>query len=877
MMMGEAKTQSWEEQRLSRRTFVSLSAGSMMLAGLGLSGCTLTDRSTDAAGDGSATEDGEWRTAICWHNCGGRCLNMVYVVDNMVVRQKTDDTHADSPDFPQQRACARGRSNRNQVFGPDRIKYPVKRKNWAPGGGENSHGELRGKDEWERISWDEALDLVAGEIKRITDTYGLGSVYVEGAEVTRVFTLLGGYASSWGSTSYGTWDASGKCFGAFVPRKDLYINNQERTDQNDRFELRNSELIIMWAQNSTWSGAGNPTYYYLAAKRAGAKFVFIDPFYNNTAQALDAEWIPIRPGTDHAMALGMMHTLLDEDDPAANPLIDWDFLNRCTIGFTPETMPEGADSSDNFRDYVLGVKDGVPKTAEWASEICGVAPDAIKDLARRMATTKKVALQSSYAPARVNNADSWPQAFMTLGWMCGHVGETGRMTGVSCRYNAANGGPELVVSGSQGVPAIENKDCVKVNLNNNELWEAILHGKYTAGKDDVRECNIKMIYHAGASALNQKVAIFKGIEAHKSVEFVVSQHYTLNTSARYSDIILPVTTRWERFGDFGDGNNRKKEVIIYGRRIVPPLYEAKDDYEIAELLADKLGLDGKAVNPLSTEQRMFNAIATIQVITDDGSDYEKLVTVTSEDIAELGVEGEPQEGRISYKEFVAAGKYQVERYAGDPYTYIAHEAYRKDPENNPQPTDSGKFEIYCDKLAETIAAYGWTTVDPYPSYNPPVEGYEQTFSDWENKIKGEYPLQFYPIHYARRGHSNFDNIPWLREVFPQECFMNTEDASERGIQDGDVILIENSHGKTMRHVRTTNRLVKGVLTMGEGAWVEMDENLGIDRAGNVNTLNGDIPTGQGHAGYSSCIVQVSKSSETLEPDYLWPIRIELQD
>jgi anaerobic dimethyl sulfoxide reductase subunit A len=879
MMMDGIKETRKEGLGLSRRSFISLSAGTMMLAGLGLSGCSLSDKSVEspsATGEGEE-ETGEWRTAICWHNCGGRCLNQVYVVDNIVVRQKTDDTHEDSPDFPQQRACARGRSNRNQVFGPDRIKYPVKRKNWSPGGGTHINGDLRGKDEWERISWDEALDYVSSEIKRIAEAYGPSSIYIEGSEIMRLFTMLGGYATSWGSTSYGTWDASGACFGAFVPRKDLNINNQERTDQNDRFELRNSELVIMWGQNSTWSGAGNPTYYYLAAKRAGAKFVFIDPFYNNTAQALDAEWIPIRPGTDHAMALGMMYTLLDEDDPTNNPLIDWDFLKRCTVGFTADNMPAGVDPAENFQDYILGVKDGLPKTPEWAFEICGVSADTIRDLARRMATTKKVAFQSSYAPARVNNADSWPQAFMTLGWMCGHVGETGRMTGVSCRYNAANGGPELVVSGSQGVPTVENEEAQVVELNNNELWEAILNGKYTAGKDDVRECNIQMIYHGGASALNQKVAIFKGIEAHRKVEFVVTQHFTLNTSARYSDIILPITTRWERFGDFGDGNNRKKEVIIYGRQITPPLFEAKDDYEIAELLGNKLGFDGKIINPVPIEQRIFNAISTIKVVKDDGSDYESLVAITAEDIAELSVEGEPQEGRMSYKDFVAAGKYQVERYAGDPFDYIAHKAYREDPEANPQPTDSGKFEIYSDKLAKKIESYGWTTVDPYPSYNRPVEGYEDTFNDWASKVKGKYPLQFYPIHYARRGHSNFDNIPWLREVFPQECFMNTVDAEERGIKDDDVILIENSHGKTMRHVKVTNRLCQGVLTMGEGAWVEMDEELGIDRAGNVNTLNGDIPTGQGHAGYSTCIVQVSRLSETLEPDYLWPTRIELQD
>ena len=115
---------------------------------------------------------GTWVTAACWHNCGGRCLNKALVKDGIVVRQKTDDTHEDTPDYPQQRACVRGRSQRNHVLSADRLKDPMKRKSWQPGGGENSHGELRGVDEWERISWDEAYDYIADEIKRIVDEHG---------------------------------------------------------------------------------------------------------------------------------------------------------------------------------------------------------------------------------------------------------------------------------------------------------------------------------------------------------------------------------------------------------------------------------------------------------------------------------------------------------------------------------------------------------------------------------------------------------------------------------------------------------------------------------------------------------------------------------
>jgi anaerobic dimethyl sulfoxide reductase subunit A len=857
------------ETVISRRSFLKWSAvlgGSAALAG----GTHFGLKAVESAANGS---EGEWRTAICWHNCGGRCLLQAYVVDGMVVRCKTDDTHPDSPDFPQQRACPRGRANKWQTFGPDRLKYPMKRKNWEPGGGKK---ELRGKDEWVRITWDEALDIAASEIKRIIEKYGNEAILAHGlgaGSITDVLALAGGYVSSWGSTSFGTWPETGKAIGAFYSKRDIGLLNQERLDQNDRFDVRNSDLVVIWGANAVWSGAGNPTYYYWAAKKAGAKFIVVDPHYSETAKVLADEWIPVRPGTDHALILGMAHTLIIEDDPDKNPLIDWDFLNRCTVGFNAENMPEGADPKENFKDYVLGTYDRTPKTAEWASEICGVPPARIRTFAREVARTRKTALHYGYAPSRTNNSDSLPQVMMTLGWMCGHVGESGRSTGTSCRYNCCHGGPELVQQGSAGMSAQQNP-ISSTRLNNNELWNAILTGKYTNGLDDVKDINIQCIIHGGASALNQKVDAAKGIEAHRKVEFVMTNQYFLNTNARYSDLVLPVTTRWERFADFGDGANRKREIIIMGRQITEPLFEAKDDKWIAAEIGKRLGFAPEVVVPLSDKQVVFNIIKNTLVIKPDGTGYEPLVKITAQDIREWGVEGEAQEGRISLTDFYKAGIYQVERYKGDPYGYIAHEDYRKDPEGNPQPTTSGKFEIHSQTLADAIKKFGWTTVDPIPTYKPPFEGFEDTYKDWDQKIKGDFPLQLYTVHVLRRGHSNFDNVQWLREAFPQELIMNSVDAKERNIKQGDTVLVSSRHGKVIRPVVVSERMMPGVVTLGQGAWIEMDELTGVDKAGNTNMLNGGIPTGQGHAGFNTCVVQVEKwQGEALTPDARWPQRI----
>ena len=331
MSNGNFLTKTLAESALSRRSFLKWSAvlgGTAAAAGALNYGLKVAETAS-AAGTG----EGKWVAAACWHNCGGRCLNKAYVVDGVVTKQKTDDTHPDSPDYPQQRGCARGRSQRMRAFGADRLKYPMKRKNWAPGGGDKS---LRGRDEWVRITWDEALDILASETKRIKEKYGNESMLWG----TRSMALYGGYVSSWGILLFwhlGGNRAAGRWRLPVWQRPPGYAQVQAHRHVEHGPHVGQRRIA---------------TYNYLQAKKAGAKFIFIDPFYNDSAQVLADEWIPIRPGTDTAMLLAIGYTLITEDDPKTNPLIDWDFLNRCTIGFDKTSLPAGADPKENFKDYV---------------------------------------------------------------------------------------------------------------------------------------------------------------------------------------------------------------------------------------------------------------------------------------------------------------------------------------------------------------------------------------------------------------------------------------------------------------------------------------------------------------------------------------------
>ncbi len=863
-------TTALTETALTRRSFLKWSAalgGTAALAG-GLS------YGLKAAEKAAAQAEGKWTPVACWHNCGGRCANYAFVQDGVVIRQKTDDTHPDSPNFPQQRGCARGRSQRRQVFGADRLKYPMKRAHFEPGGGGDK--SLRGRDEWVRISWDEALDLVAAELRRIYDTYGNTSILLP-RTTSKLIRLLGGGMETWGVGSDGAW----------IQVQRMMAGNM--FDSNDRLQYRKAKLVVLWGSNPAVSSGGNPAYNHYQAKQAGAKYIIVTPEHNNSSMPLADEWIPVRPGTDAALLLGMAHYMI------TNHLQDQDFLDKYTVGFDAEHMPPGADPKENFKDYVLGTYDGIPKTPEWASQICGTAPTTIRRFAHEFATTKPMTLVSSSAPARTSMGEQYCQAFLTVGWMTGNVGIEGGAVCHSYHSSASYGGPALVSQGGSGLPGIANPPSAGAaigygfgdpfntefqGVNWEEMWEAVLNDQYHATVRGVIPCSLKAIYRVqdgnGGNALNQVSGTVRGIEAFRKVELVVVGDIVLATTAKYADVVLPLTTPWEQeFGGFNSGN---PEMLLWYNQVTDPLFEARDPQWVEIELAKRMGLNPDDIYPIGRKQQVFNQLAGAKVILPDASGYGPLVTITAGDIAALGVTGEPQTGRIGLAEFMQAGVYQVERKPDDAFTYIIGKAFRDDPAANPLQTTTGKFEIHCQPLADLIAAYGFTTIAPIAQYWRPLEGYEDTFADWDKRVKGEYPLQSCNPHSLRRSHSVFDNITQLRKAFPQEVWINPLDAEPRGIKTNDTVLVKSRWGKVIRHVMVTPRVMPGVVTLSEGAWLKMDDAQGIDLAGCTNVLCGAHTVGQGQEPWNTCNVQVEKWTGTLlEADYLWPQRIPIKE
>lgn len=863
------------KKKISRRQF--LMASSAGAAALTVPGCS--NQLQKVENTVSASSEGKWVSAACWHNCGGRCVNKALVVDGVVVRQKTDDTHPDSPEFPQQRSCLRGRSQRHDVFGVSRLKYPMKRKHWEPGGGDKS---LRGRDEWERITWDEALDYVADELKKAKEKYGNNSIlsfetFDRSPNTEKVLNAFGGTTTHWDTTSFGTY---------FFPWKRIGLPRFGSQTVNDRFDMKNSDTIILMGCNPAWSSAGLFSYGFLQAKKAGAEFIVVSPNYNATAAVFDAKWIPVRPGTDVTFLLAVAYTLIVEDDPVTNPLLDWDYIKKYTLGFDADHMPKDAKLNENFKDYVLGKYDGIPKTPEWANKICGAPIEDILYFARKIRKDNKVTMMHAYAPARNIGAEDFPQLFTTIGFMTGHIGKPGHACGNAYK-GQSNAGPRLVAAGSNGLPYISNPvdDCINAPL----LWKSVLEGEYLfVGGNSVpdgaylyggdaeyhpgekRKIDIRVIYTEGKSSLNGIPSATYGIEAFRHVDFVVTQDFNYTAEAKYADIILPATSMWEKPGDVV---NFDREAVIVFSQVTEPLYEAKSDQWIAIELAKRLGLDHKAIFPFDEKQQFFNKIVGTTVISEDGKTYSPLVTITERDISEWGVQGEPQQGKIALQDFIDQGVYQVPRHEGDNYSFIGYEDFIKDPENNPLTSDSGKFDIYSDYKADTLNNTGLSNMvfKPYPSYTVSPECYETTFSDWDNQIKGDYPYVATNTHYLRRTHSTMDNVPWLREAWSNPVYISRHDAEEKGIKTGDTVLIRSAHGKTLRQASVSDIIMPGVIDLPHGRWIDMDEKTGIDKAGTDNIICGTSTSNSGVSGYNNFNCNFEKyDGEQLIPDKLIP-------
>lgn len=715
------------------------------------------------------------------------------------------------------------RGMRDSIYSPTRIKYPMVRRAWLERGpGADPDG--RGTGDFVRVSWEKAIDLVAGELDRVRKAHGNNAIYggsygwksvgkVHSCRVLlwRMLKLFGGFTSSVGNYSNGAASV-------ILP---YVVGSVGVVEQCTTWPViaKHTQVLVLWGcnpLNTCQIGWLVPDHNYFdlmkGAKEAGVKVICIDPMRTESCQLFGGEWIAPRPQTDVAMMLGIAHTLYTEK------LHDAAFLKQYATGF------------DEFVKYLTGQTDGTPKTAEWAAAVCGVDAAKLRELAHTFAKHRTM-LALGWSTQRQHHGEQAPWMLVTLAAMLGQIGLPGGGFGHAYHYNA--GVPTHTSPSLPGMtdgrarpiselppgcsPGNTSSYCLGdagVSIPVARVVEMLLNpGKtidFNGGK--VTYPDIKLAYWAGGNPFAHHQDRNEMVKAWKKIETFIVQDFQWTATARHADIVLPVTTSYER-NDIEQVGDYALSHIVPMKQVVAPLYEARSDYDVFAAICGKIGMRDEFTEGLAEMDWIRNF-------------YEKGRLVARAKGMEMPV----------FDVFWNADKPLAFPLEKGPTDYVAYANYRKDPLLNALGTASGKFEIY----SKTVEKMQYDDCPPHPTWMEPVE-----------RLAGpttRFPLHVAAIHPNYRLHSQLCGTV-LREVYAvsgrEPCWMNPKDAAARGLKTGDVARAFNDRGQILVGIQVTGDIMPGVVRISEGGWydpVNPREAKTLCRYGDVNVLSADIAT-----------------------------------
>lgn len=786
---------------ISRRSLVKSSAiGGLALAAGGISLPFGMRNAAAAVADALSPEIKDnvvW--GACSVNCGSRCALRLHVRDEEVYWVETDNTGLDTYGDHQVRACLRGRSIRRRINHPERLNYPMKRVG------------ARGEGKFERISWDEALDIVSASLKQTVEKHGNEAVYINYSS-----GVVGGNITR--SSPYASLVARlMNCYGGFLSHYGTYSTAQiacampytyGSNDGNSTSDIENSKLVVLFGNNpaeTRMSGGGITYYLEQARERSNARMIVIDPRYTDTAAGREDEWIPIRPGTDAALVAGLAHVMISEN------LVDRPFLDKYCVGYDEKTLPANAPRNGHYKAYILGEgDDGVEKTPQWASAITGIPADRIIKLAREIAGTKPAYIAQGWGPQRQANGELTSRAIAMLPILTGNVGVNGGNSG------ARESTYTITI---ERMPVLENP--IKTQISCFSWTDAITRGpEMTARRDGVRgkdklDVPIKFIWnYAGNTIINQHSDINKThaiLQDDKQCEMIVVIENFMTSSAKYADILLPDLMTVEQEDIIPNDYAGNMGYLIFIQPATAPKFERKPIYWMMSEVAKRLGGDVHQAFTEGRTQREWLQYLYAKMLAKDPA------LPAYEALREMGI----------YKRKDPAGH------------FVAYKKFREDPQANPLKTPSGKIEIYSSKLADIAASWELEkdeTISPLPVY-------ASTFEGWDSPQRSEFPLQLFGFHYKSRTHSTYGNIDVLQAAARQEVWINTLDAKRRGITNGDKVSVFNGRGEVRIEAKVTPRIMPGVAAMGQGAWHNADMGGDrIDHGACINTLTTHRPS-----------------------------------
>lgn len=738
------------------------------------------------------------RTACPAHCAANACGILAHVRDGEVVKLEP----ADFPVPHVRRVCLRGLSTLQLLNHPDRLKHPLKR------------AGKRGGGQWQRISWDEALDTIAGELKRIAAEHGSrsvgfvlggpGSGTVKFGAYTRFASLFQGTrVSAWG---YG--DSAGPCattslYGAHSPGGFISAFSQPG-------------LNIAWGTNPS---EASPFLMrsILRAKQEGVPLAVIDPVFTGTASKAD-EYLRIRPGTDAALALGMMNVVLAEgmqDEAFMRSYTVAPFLVRSDNGrFLRESdaVPGGGDRymvwdaaaqvarpedevdtpalMGTYEAGGLGCRPAyqllLDLVAEYppqrAAEITDIPADSIRRLAVSYAASKPANIYTNNGLGRTYHGDLTFRAVCTLAALTGNTAVPG-----------AGGHRRTVLNWKDFLNPSPERSYSRMGILN--TYPSILEG---------RPYQLKALWFAFTNFVNQCADSSKIVnELFPNLELIVDTALFMDDTARQADIVLPVCT----FLEFSDMVGGPAPFLQLQQKVMEPRHEARSDVSILTDLAKRF----------------------------DFADY---FDRTEEEFVDLLLGS----GHSSVEGIDVARLRQGPAMTNAPPPPPAH---AEKPARGRYRTPSGRVEFY----AEQLKALG----EELPVYREPMESLRRPLSE-------KYPLVFVQVHSRFHHHSSYANAPWMLEINPHPVVdIHPDDAASRDIRDGDMVLVFNDRGRARLRAKISAGVQPGVINICQGWWSEQFEEGGFNTLSHDTINPAQDAVYEPNMAFNDVLVQVEKA------------------
>jgi biotin/methionine sulfoxide reductase len=676
-----------------------------------------------------------------------------------------------------------------------RVLAPYVRRGWLEHG--PGADATRGGDTYVRLGWPEAVRLAAAELDRCRGTFGNASIYGGSygwgsagrfhhaqSQVHRFLNVIGGYTSSVNTYSLGaarpllrhvvgnddpiarptTWPVLAEhtghfvCFGG-IPGKNAQVN----AGGASRHEV---------------------AHYLRRAKSRNACFTLISPLRDDLAAELDAEWLPVVPGTDTALMLALSFTLLDRG------LADEEFLRTHCTGF------------DELSRYLSGAVDGVPKSPQWAEEICGIDAARIVRLAESMAARRTmITLSWSLQRARYGEQPLW--AGIALACVLGQIGLPGG--GFGHGYGATAGvGHGLLPYQLPTLP--QGRNPVGEFIPVARVADMLLQpgSEYDYDGQHLTYPDIRLVYWAGGNPFHHHQDLARLRRAFGRPETVIAHEQFWTATARHADIVFPATTTLER-NDLGCA--RQDGALIAMARIVAPLGEARSDFEIFTALARHLGVESE--------------------FTEGRDEREWLGHLYRQWRRDLPAKFDPG---LDFDQFWQAGRIDL---PGQPQRHVLYEDFRADPGRHRLATPSGRIELFSSK----IDSYGYDDCPGHPAWLVPDELRVPPG-------EGEFPLLLIANNPATRLHSQLDHGAASAEAKiggREPLRMHADDAATRGLSTGDIVRVTSTVGSALAAVIVSEDVRPGVVRLSTGAWFDPSvPDVATCVHGNPNALTRDI-------------------------------------